>query len=220
MSTAEAYEIGADRAGAQAVVRVCSHVKDRRQVVPCCELMALLRFRAFTNVPWFLPGVLVSIAIGYLAKRRVSSWLEVTPIVGWAIVVALGLIVSATLTPLHAGPFHVGSTVGGCDFTRIGPASIDEILQFDDTILNIALFMPLGACLAVVPSRRRRVALILAALALPVGIEMTQLLVTPLDRACQSADVADNITGLLVGLGLGSVLWLARSWNADRAGRQ
>jgi glycopeptide antibiotics resistance protein len=182
--------------------------------------MALLRFRAFTNVPWFLPGVLVSMAIGYLVRRRVSRWLEVAPIVGWAVVVALGLIVSATLTPLHEGAFHVGSTLQGCDFTRIGPASIDEILQFDDTILNIALFVPLGACLAIVPSRLRRVGLVLAALAFPVVIETTQLLVKPLDRACQSADVADNITGLLVGLGLGSILWLLRSWMTDRPSRR
>ena len=176
----------------------------------------MLRFRAFTNLPWFLPGVLASIVIGYLAKGRVSRWLEVTPIVGWAVVVALGLIVSATLTPLHEDPFHVGSPVQGCDFSRVGPASIDEILQFDDTILNIALFVPLGACLAIVPSRRRRVGLVVAALAFPVVIETTQLLVKPLDRACQSADVADNITGLLLGLALGSIPWLLRSSMTDR----
>ena len=47
----------------------------------------------------------------------------------------------------------------------------------------------------------------LAAIALPFAIETVQFAVTPLVRACQSADVVDNLTGLLVGSGT-IVAWL------------
>ena len=44
------------------------------------------------------------------------------------------------------------------------------------------------------------------ALALPFAIEATQLVVIPLGRACQGADVIDNLTGLVIGLMAGAVL--------------
>ena len=40
---------------------------------------------------------------------------------------------------------------------------------------------------------------------LPLLIEVGQLLITPLDRACQSADVFDNLTGLVLGFALGAI---------------
>jgi hypothetical protein len=33
-----------------------------------------------------------------------------------------------------------------------------------------------------------------------------------LDRACQSEDVVDNLTGLVVGLGVGLVIRLVANW--------
>ena len=51
--------------------------------------------------------------------------------------------------------------------------------------------------------------MLLAAIALPFAIEAVQFAVTPLGRACQSADVVDNLTGLLVGLVAGTIVaWL------------
>ncbi len=52
----------------------------------------------------------------------------------------------------------------------------------------------------------------IAAIALPFAIETIQLLLPVLDRACESADVVDNLTGLVIGLGGGVVAgWLGRS---------
>lgn len=45
-----------------------------------------------------------------------------------------------------------------------------------------------------------------AAVALPFVIEATQLLVPSLGRACESADVVDNLTGLVLGLAAGAVV--------------
>jgi NhaP-type Na+/H+ or K+/H+ antiporter len=43
------------------------------------------------------------------------------------------------------------------------------------------------------------------AVILPFAIEMIQLLATGLGRACQTSDVADNLTGLAIGLVVGVV---------------
>ena len=70
----------------------------------------------------------------------------------------------------------------------------------------MVMFIPLGFAIAVVPRSPRKAAVLVAAVALPFVIEATQLLVAPLGRACQSADVFDNLLGLVVGLGVGSVV--------------
>ncbi len=46
----------------------------------------------------------------------------------------------------------------------------------------------------------RKVAVLLGAFALPIVIETVQLLATSLDRACQTSDISDNLTGLVIGL--------------------
>ncbi len=67
-------------------------------------------------------------------------------------------------------------------------------------------FIPLGFAIALVPRSCRKAVVLAAAVALPFVIETTQLVVVALDRACQSADVVDNLTGLLVGLVAGAVV--------------
>ena len=48
--------------------------------------------------------------------------------------------------------------------------------------------------------------IVVAAIVLPFAIETTQQLVLWLDRACESADVVDNLTGLAIGLAGGVVV--------------
>jgi hypothetical protein len=51
--------------------------------------------------------------------------------------------------------------------------------------------------------------LTVAAIALPFAIETTQMVVPVIERGCQSADVFDNLTGLAVGLAIGTIgRWL------------
>ena len=57
-----------------------------------------------------------------------------------------------------------------------------------------------------VPRSHRKAAVLILAVALPFVIEATQLLVTPLGRACESGDVVDNVTGLFIGLAAGAVV--------------
>ena len=159
---------------------------------------------AFANVPGFLPGVVLSAVVGVLARRRVGAWLGVGPARATAAVVVVGSILAATLTPLHEA---VGGDrlQSGCDFSRVGLATLDDILGPGDIGLNILMFVPLGFVLGTLPRSGRKAALIALAALLPVAIEMTQLVIVPLDRACQSRDVADNLSGLALGLAAGFI---------------
>jgi hypothetical protein len=158
------------------------------------------------DLPWFVPGVGVSMAIAVLACGPLGKLLGVPRPVSWAILVGFGMIVSATLTPLHGALDFDAVGIGTCDLSRVGPAPIADLLQVDDASLNVALFIPLGLAIGWVRASRPRAALILASIALPFGIETIQALAPILDRGCQSADIVDNLTGLVIGLGIGTGL--------------
>jgi glycopeptide antibiotics resistance protein len=157
------------------------------------------------NVPLFLPGVALSVALGYLARRRAATWLRIPDPLGWATIVALGVILSATLTPLHSVAETTAATASGCDLSRFGLAPLDDLLKPSDVSLNVVLFIPLGLVLGWIPWSSHKALAIGLAAALPIMIEGIQLLVTPLDRGCESADVFDNLTGLVIGLATGFV---------------
>jgi glycopeptide antibiotics resistance protein len=155
-------------------------------------------------LPWFLPGTALFVLAGVLAARPFARWLPTHPIVAWGLVVSFGIVVSATLTPLR-GHFNFAATGGTCDLSRIGLAPLDDLSEINDTTLNILMFIPLGIGLGLLGRSRRATLLIVAALALPVAIETTQLLIPAIERGCQSADVFDNLTGLVIGLGIGAL---------------
>ena len=89
--------------------------------------------------------------------------------------------------------------------SRIGLVSFDDLLHFRDPAFNVALYLPLGLAIGMLPGGWARRGLIVVGLLLAPAIELTQLLVRPLGRACQTSDMSDNITGLLIGLVAG---WL------------
>jgi hypothetical protein len=123
------------------------------------------------------------------------------------LILSIGIILAATLTP-HANSGTVDVTL--CDLSRLGPAPFREYRRLNDTTLNVLVFVPLGVAIAVVPRTGHRAALLGAAIALPFAIETVQLVVPWLARGCESADVVDNLTGLLLGLAVGTVAKRAR----------
>ena len=172
-------------------------------------------------VPWFVPGIVIAVIVGFLARRRVAAWLGSSPTVAWAVVVAFGLILAATLTPLREGAGDLAA--GSCDFARVGFASLDDLRSLNDTSLNVLLFVPLGVVLAILPRSPRKAFLIVVACAMPLAIEFVQLVAIPLDRACESADVVDNLSGLAFGLALGALAGAIAGQadpSADRAGNR
>jgi glycopeptide antibiotics resistance protein len=163
-------------------------------------------------LPWLLPGIAIALVVSFVVSGRVGRALRVARPVAWLMILSLGVILAATMTPQWEALAFGARGSSSCDFSRIGLASLTEYLRFNDTSLNVLMFIPLGVAFGMIPGSRRTAAVVIAAIALPFAIETIQLLLPVLDRACESADVADNLTGLVLGLGGGVVAgWLAKS---------
>lgn len=172
-------------------------------------------------MPWFLPGALLAVIVGVATQRPVARFLAVSPAIATALVASMGLAVAATLTPLRRA---IESGVVGsdqCDLSRLGIPSLDELSHFDatDVGLNLMLFVPLGLAIGLGPRSRQKFVLLVAAVATPVVIEVTQLLLPALACGCESADVVDNLLGLALGLTTASVVRRYRAHRAAGAGR-
>lgn len=173
--------------------------------------------RGLNILPWLVPGLILSSIIGLVIGKRVGRALRAHPAVGWALVLSFGLIVAATLTPLRGGLELDAPAIGTCDLSRVGIAPLQLLLRLSDQSLNVLLFLPLGISIGLVPGSRRQRALVALAVVSPVVIEMAQLLLPILGRGCQSGDVFDNLTGLLVGLVVGTGARLSYQALAARA---
>jgi hypothetical protein len=178
------------------------------------ELLVLLG-----GYPGFIPGVLVSLALGAIAGGRLGRVVGGRRALGIWLIVGAGITLSATLTPSPAA--LDGSLIGtdSCDLSRVGLATGNQLASVGEVALNILLFVPLGGAIGLIPRRRVRSLAIIAATLLPVAIEVVQLVVGRLGRACQSGDVIDNLTGLAIGFGgVLAVGWVAAGW--DESGRR
>jgi hypothetical protein len=154
---------------------------------------------------WFWPGVLISVAVAIVFGRWLGRALRISRAVASLLIVGAGLIASATLTPSREALTQGAVGPGTCEIGRVGPASVAELLSFGDPTFNVLLFVPLGLAIGLIPASRRMAVLVGVAVILPFAIEMIQLLATGLGRACQTSDVADNLTGLAIGLVVGVV---------------
>lgn len=160
---------------------------------------------AFSTIPWLVPGAVLSVVAGFLAAPTVARALATRRAVAILLVFSVGLVLSATLTPLRDA-LAVGfiPEARPCDLSRMTVAPMAELLRINDTSLNVVLFVPLGIAIGLLPMSIARFAVQLAAIVLPIGIETAQLLLPILHRGCQSADVVDNLMGLTIGLVIGT----------------
>jgi len=169
-----------------------------------------------------LAGAAVSAAaclLVALALRSRVGWLSAGTIAGfvWSLVV-IGLI---TLIPANGAPGIVPAEgrLETCSWDIGGPAPEGFwIFAGTQRLLNTVVFVPSGALLVLAAARWRSVwvtvPLGLAGLAAySAAIEVTQLELARIDRACDVTDVIDNVTGGIVGVGIGIVLALVlRPW--------
>jgi hypothetical protein len=158
-------------------------------------------------------------AVIALVLNRATGWFTAATIAGfvWSVIV-IGLI---TLIPAEGAPGIVPAEgrLETCSWDIGGPAP-EGFWIFSGTqrLLNTVVFIPSGALLVLAAARWRSgwltVPLGLAGLAAySAAIEWTQLALARIDRACDVTDIIDNVTGAVVGVGIGVVLALVlRPW--------
>jgi VanZ like family len=156
----------------------------------------------------FWPGIAASLAVSLMACTHASRALRVSRIHGWALLMSVGVILSATITPSREALLFGAHGSGTCDLSTFGPGTWWELSHLDDTSLNILLFAPLGLAIGLCPRSRAKLMMLAGALLLPVSIELVQLFVLPLGRECQSVDAVDNLIGLVLGLAGGGMAGL------------
>ncbi len=161
-------------------------------------------------------GLAVALA-SVLAPRHGAVWAVCVAGLAWSLV-CIGVL---TLIPANGAPGVVSAEgrLTSCSWDIGGPAPDGFwILPGTQRLLNLVVFVPSGALLVLVAARWRAgwwlVPLGLALLAAySLGIEVTQLELARLDRACDVTDVVDNVAGAVLGVGLGvALLPLVRPW--------
>lgn len=175
------------------------------------------------RLSWLWPVLIVALVLAWVLSRPLGDWLHVPRLVAWVVLMSTGVILAGTMTPLRT-EFRAPSRASwSCDTSRIGPPGVGPLTSPSDELFNIVMFVPLGFGLALAPWSRRKAVAVAGALGLPILIEGTQMAVASLGRGCQTADVTDNLTGLLLGLGLGTVVaWSMRgtTWHKLSASAQ
>lgn len=171
--------------------------------------------------------------LGAVLSGLACLWLAtvVSRRAGWTWAMSLGLLVWSligialvTLLPANGAPGIVSAEgrLDSCSWDIGGPAPDGFwILPGGQRLLNMVVFVPSGALLVLVAARWRRTAWVTVPIgfallaAYSVLIELTQLELARLDRACDVTDMIDNVTGAGIGVLLGIVLALAlRPWRS------
>jgi glycopeptide antibiotics resistance protein len=167
------------------------------------------KMRFVLAVPWFPAGMAITFVLGTILGGRVGRRLGVPAALGWVVIVSLGVVLAATLTPQREALEFGATSLRSCDFGRVGLAPLSAFRNLNDTSINVLVFIPLGVAIGLIPRSRIKAVVAVVAVLLPFGIETAQLLLPILDRGCQSADVIDNVTGLTLGFATGSLArWL------------
>ncbi len=168
---------------------------------------------------------LLSAVVGLAVGRRLG------PMAGFAwcgLLWSIAVIGIVTLIPAQNGLGYVPADqhATSCSWDIGGP-SPDGFWIFGggQQVLNTLLFVPAGVFLVLVVARwRAGWVLVPIGLGLLAGyslsIEVVQLQVARLDRACDVTDIIDNVTGAVLGVGLGLLLLpLLRPWRARQTRR-
>lgn len=176
------------------------------------------------GISWMLLGAAVSGVFCLVVAAAVAR--RMGPVAGvawggllWSVTV-IGLV--TLLPPVdHPGIIPADQHATSCSWDIGGPSPGGFwIFGGGQQVLNALLFVPAGLLMTVAFARWRSgrvlVPLGLALLAAySIGIELTQLYVARIDRACDVTDILDNVSGAAAGVLLGLVLLpVLRPWRA------
>ncbi len=167
-------------------------------------------------------GALASGAFFALLAAGLRRWLGVVGAAAWCgLAWWLVVIALVTLVPIYGVDYAVPAETRSetCSMDYGGPAPDGFwIFSGGQRLLNTALFVPAGALLVLAVSRWRA-GWVMAPLGLvglaaySLGIELVQLELARIDRACDVTDLVDNVVGAVIGFGVGLVLAVVvRPW--------
>jgi hypothetical protein len=155
------------------------------------------------NSPLLVPGVAIALIAGVALAPWASARTGLSPLLAGMLVFAFGAIVAITLTPGSGEGFFGRSWCGGLR----PPPRLGQLLSISSEHgLNVALFVPLGVLVGLIPRARPFAVAALIAGAMPIVIEWIQYSVPRLDRICQTWDALENMIGLVIGLAAGVAL--------------
>jgi hypothetical protein len=157
-----------------------------------------------SDVPLSVVALICAAIIALFLSPAVANRLGTGRWIALLLLLAMGLVVSATLMPTAAALDGVASD-GRCSFGRAMLPSVARLTSVNVTSLNVLLFVPLGLSIALLPRTRAAGVVLVGAIASPFVIEAVQLSVPVLGRNCVLADIVNNLLGLVVGFGLGSI---------------
>jgi VanZ like protein len=159
------------------------------------------------NAPLLLPGVALALVVAIALAPWAAARTGLSPLLAGMLVFAVGAIAAITLTPGSGGGSFGQSWCGGLR----PPPRLGQLLSISSEHgLNIALFVPLGLLIGLIPRSRPMAVAAVAAGAMPIAIEWIQYSVPRLDRICQTWDALENLMGLVLGLGVGLAIAYAR----------
>ncbi len=166
-------------------------------------MMASLADR-FGGTPQFWPAALVAVLISAAVAGVVGRLLRLSGWVVFGLLASLGLVIAATLTPAAVSflpPGHAAT----CEVGSWAMPPLGQLVYVNEASLNVALFVPLGVAVMLLPRPLQVTAAALWAVTVPWGVEFIQYLVPSLNRVCSTADISANLLGLVVGFGFGLV---------------
>jgi hypothetical protein len=166
-------------------------------------------------------AVAVLLALGFRRRLGTTTAVAVAGLLWSLVTIAL-----VTLVPTRPGVGIVPAETrsDSCSWDYGGPSGAAfEVLGFDQRTLNVLLFVPAGVFLVLAVGRWWSGLLLaplglLALAAYSLGIELVQLQLARIDRACDVTDMVDNILGAAIGFAIGLVLLpVLRPWRGRRA---
>jgi len=176
--------------------------------------------------------VLGAVAAGVVAALLVLALRgrlgTVTAVSAGGLLWSLVAIALVTLVPTRpdVGIVPAETRSDTCSWDYGGPSGAAfEVLGLDQRTLNVLLFVPAGVFLVLVVGRWWS-GLVLAPLGLgllvaySLAIELTQLQLARLDRACDVTDLVDNVLGAGIGFVAGVLLLpVVKPWRDHRGDR-
>jgi hypothetical protein len=193
--------------------------RDNAGVSPAvATALPLAAHLSITSLPLVIAALITTVVAAIALAPRLARRLGTTEPVARLLVLGFGFVLSWTLLPDADALRGLGSD-GVCNTDRVGLIPWHELTSLNEHSLNVALFVPLGLAVGLLPLTRSSMAVVLAAFSLTFVVETVQLLVPALGRGCETADIFDNLLGLAIGIAVGLalrfVLRLPRSAGPD-----